>query len=628
MDYSIFLDKVITEIENGNFRNAIQHCNEFLQKYPKNRSAYEIRSGCHFALGDYDSAISDITYSIEKVNSYRDTNDEIIKLYNERGKIYLEKGDWLKASEDFKNVLILNQNLPETQNNLAVCYRRMNNYIDALYHSSQAIKLNNKSAEAYNNRASINISLGKYHEAIADYSRSIELNPLKANVYFNRGCIYYDMLNNKENAIQDFLKAISINPNFKEELKVHYTDLIDNFKNKQAPKAEEIVFEKNISGDTIIPEEVVSEKEEEIITEESIVSGTIIPEEVVYKKEEEIIPEESIVSDTIIPEEVFPKQDDTSIDFSIEDFDYLFNDKPESAPSSIEESVSSSAQEDNKSDEIIVPDFDLKSMFADLKDSEIIPNLEEESSLSDRPVITDDIKTLHDEIQAAGEDSKGPSGLMSGINFGEMSAFEKPIVDSEPGNNYISYGAEEKKSFLKSPLFFIILIFILVIIILFSVLNFFNSQYNQIVNNPVEVKTDSNNVKNSDTLKEENKDTVTQKESGTDVESAKKPDEEIKQENVTNKDTKPEAELTIKNLGYISDKKQFVLFSEPDGYYVQIGSYKEIEKANYKLKLLEKNNIKGKVTEVDLKEKGIFYRVRAGVFSTPEEAKEKTVKIE
>ena len=46
------------------------------------------------------------------------------------------------------------------------------------------------------------------------------------------------------------------------------------------------------------------------------------------------------------------------------------------------------------------------------------------------------------------------------------------------------------------------------------------------------------------------------------------------------------------------------------------------------IKLLEKNNIKGKVYEVDLKEKGIFFRVRAGVFASPEEAKAKTVKIE
>jgi cell division septation protein DedD len=100
--------------------------------------------------------------------------------------------------------------------------------------------------------------------------------------------------------------------------------------------------------------------------------------------------------------------------------------------------------------------------------------------------------------------------------------------------------------------------------------------------------------------------------------------EEVKKE----EPPKQNAELTTRNLGFISEKKQFVLFSEPDGYYVQIGSYKEKPKADEKLKLLDKNNIKGKVIETDLKEKGIFYRVRAGVFTTPEEAREKTIKIE
>jgi hypothetical protein len=135
------------------------------------------------------------------------------------------------------------------------------------------------------------------------------------------------------------------------------------------------------------------------------------------------------------------------------------------------------------------------------------------------------------------------------------------------------------------------------------------------VNTQVDVKVDSAIVKKTDTLKGELKDTLSK------VEPEKEAVTEKKQEEVKKEEPpKQNAELTTKNLGFISDKKQFVLFSEPDGYYVQIGSYK--------LKLLEKNNIKGKVVEADLKEKGTFYRVRAGVFSSPEEAREKTIKIE
>ena len=71
-----------------------------------------------------------------------------------------------------------------------------------------------------------------------------------------------------------------------------------------------------------------------------------------------------------------------------------------------------------------------------------------------------------------------------------------------------------------------------------------------------------------------------------------------------------------------------MLFSEPDGYYVQIGSFKERNKAEEKLNMLKKKNVKGVIAEADLKEKGIFYRVRAGAFKSEEEARQVTLKLE
>ena len=52
------------------------------------------------------------------------------------------------------------------------------------------------------------------------------------------------------------------------------------------------------------------------------------------------------------------------------------------------------------------------------------------------------------------------------------------------------------------------------------------------------------------------------------------------------------------------------------------GGYKNV------LLLLTRQNIKGAVVEVDLKEKGIYYRVRAGAFKSEEEAKQVTTKLE
>lgn len=603
MNNNIF-DKIISEIESGNFKTAINYCDEILNEFPDNRSVYEIRSGCHYAIGDYESAINDLTYSIVKLKSGADTTEEIIGLYSKRGKIYLKRSDWQKAAEDYKKILLLDKNNPEIQNSLAVCLRKMENYIEALYHASQAIKLNGEFAEAFNNRANINISLEKYEDAINDYSKSLELNPQNANVYFNRGSIYYDVLNEKDKALQDFQKAIELKQGLKEEINEHYPNLF------KAP-------------------EIMTEAKEETVQEE--------------------------IKQVPPPEITAPVTEDTGIGFSLDEFDSLFSDKkPEPIINPFQETYKSEevkspdfsslfekkeeektepglpkVTEVNNSDEIVIPSFDLKSMFADINESEELPLPEEEPSFHDKPVISDDVKLLHDEIQSVNEKQEEHSGEMGGINFDTMKDFndKKHVPDNLPDRELFTKTVEEKKSFLRSPVFFMILIALMGVIIILSVLKFFKTQENEIVSVPTEVKIDSTALKNTDTVKAVTSDTVTKKEAETKKEEVKK--EETKKDEIRKEEPpKKSTELTTKNLGFISEKKQFVLFSEPDGYYVQIGSYKEKSKADEKLKLLEKNNIKSKVYEVDLKEKGIFYRVRAGVFATPEEAKEKTIRIE
>jgi len=635
---NILFDKIIVEIENANFNEAIKHCDELLNEYPDNRSVYEIRSGCYYAIGDYDAAISDLTYSIVKAKGGEEIRDEVIGLYGKRGKIYLKKGEWLNATEDYKKILTLNPNIPEIQNSLALCYRKTEHYIEALYHSSQAIKLNNEYAEAYNNRANINISLEKYNEAIADYTRAIELNPLSANVYFNRGSIYFDLLKNKGNAIQDFLKAISINPNIKQELKNHYPELANIFDNKSEAEIEKIIAEEKAKEESIIPEVIIPKQEGAGLgfsvddfdslfkdkTDKKIDTISPITHEA-YKSDDVKMPDFS----SLLDEDDKKTEPLTSIlndvnksdDIHMPDFSSLKN---ETGSHSDVKPVPLSSEDDKKNDDIIIPEFDLKSIFADTKENDDISQIQEEPSLPYKPVISDDVKSLHDEIQTDNV-KKESSGKMGGVQFGNMSHFDnkEPVFHYEDGNS-IPKRDEQKKSFLRSPIFFIIIIVLMAVIILLSVLKFFKSQDNQIVNKPVETIVDSNLVKKTDTLKEEIKDTLSQQES----EKVTEKEPVTKTEEVKKEEVKKEEVLTTKNLGYLSDKKQFVLFSEPDGYYVQIGSYKEKSKAEDKLKILTQNNIKGKVSEVDLKEKGIFYRVRAGVFSSPEEAKEKTIKIE
>jgi len=68
-------------------------------------------------------------------------------------------------------------------------------------------------AEAYSNRGIAYAKLNKYERAIEDFSKAIALNPDDAEAYYNRG-IAYAKLNKYERAIKDYDETIKLNPNY------------------------------------------------------------------------------------------------------------------------------------------------------------------------------------------------------------------------------------------------------------------------------------------------------------------------------------------------------------------------------------------------------------------------------
>ena len=64
----------------------------------------------------------------------------------------------------------------------------------------------------YYNRGDTFFDLGKFEDAIQDYNKAIDLNPNNASYYYNRGTTFAN-LEKFEDAIQDYNKAIDLNPN-------------------------------------------------------------------------------------------------------------------------------------------------------------------------------------------------------------------------------------------------------------------------------------------------------------------------------------------------------------------------------------------------------------------------------
>lgn len=585
MDNNI-VDRIISGIEKKNYAASISECSELIKQFPDNIKLYEIRSVCYNATGNYDSAIEDLSVVINKLTGTGD-DDYLLKLYSKRGKCFIKKQDWFSAINDFISALEINENVSEIHNNLAACLRRINSFDNAFIHASKAIKLNNKFPEAFNNRANINICLGNYEDAISDYTESIRLNPANPKSYFNRGSIYYEIFKDYENAKNDFLKAIELNPGYEDEIYKEYPEIEELINTPDGDLKEEDTFD-----------DFLEENTEEQYTEEEVKEDYAI-EEINEPVKEDSIPD---------GEEISEEEKDSVLKDSESDYDSdkaAEKDEIESLIAKLDEdkteSKDSVKEEISPNEEIVIPEFDFKSMVRDEEPPDDTEMVEEQNSSDMEPVISDDVKNLHNEI-IAGPDFKA-------LESEPAPPEEKEIRRPAPYVPTSRKKEKERKSFIKSPLFFIIIFVLFAAIIVLAVLKIKQTGETQI----------ADVIKNQDTVKKE---TIEEPKD----EPPKETKEETKEDKISEEKKAPVSES--RNLGYIGNKQIFVLFSEADGYYVQIGSFKERTKAEEKLKLLKKNNVQGSIVEADLKEKGKFYRVRAGAFKSEEEAKQVTLKLE
>ena len=66
-------------------------------------------------------------------------------------------------------------------------------------------------ANGFHDRGNLYSRHGNYERAVQDYNRAIEMDPDFAEAYYDRGCSYHEVGLNEE-AIADLTRAIELNP--------------------------------------------------------------------------------------------------------------------------------------------------------------------------------------------------------------------------------------------------------------------------------------------------------------------------------------------------------------------------------------------------------------------------------
>jgi tetratricopeptide (TPR) repeat protein len=133
-------------------------------------------------------------------------------LYNNLGNLFFKMGEMNNAKTQYERALNLRPDFAEAHNNLGSVYYNKGELEFAEKEFIKAIKLKPDYADAYSNLGVIYRDKKLYKKAIIANKKALRLKPT-SKTHNNLG-IVYSMINEDEKAINEFLKAIKLNPYF------------------------------------------------------------------------------------------------------------------------------------------------------------------------------------------------------------------------------------------------------------------------------------------------------------------------------------------------------------------------------------------------------------------------------
>ncbi|PBQ32651.1 hypothetical protein CNR22_13010 [Sphingobacteriaceae bacterium] len=192
----------------NNTRKAKELLESTAKKFPDNIEALLKLAELYFLVQRYQDGI---TY----VNNALKINENLAKAYYIKGSIYRESGDTSRAISNLETAVEQDNKYIDAYYDLGVLYAARRNPI-ALDYYNNVLSVDPNHAEATYAKAKLLQDLGKIDEALAQYESIIAKDKNCENCYYNRGAIYLEIKKDGKKAVEEFTKAIEINPNYVE----------------------------------------------------------------------------------------------------------------------------------------------------------------------------------------------------------------------------------------------------------------------------------------------------------------------------------------------------------------------------------------------------------------------------
>jgi tetratricopeptide (TPR) repeat protein len=167
------------------------------------------KAGVDIAMRQYDVAR-------ELINNALKINEYLPLAYYLRGRMYKETGDTTVAYSSYKTAIDVDPTYYDAYIEIGLIYASAKNDLAKEYYSS-AIDIRPNSVEAYYNKAMYLQETGfrntsRYQEAFACYDSILKIDPTFFAAHFNKGFVHLEYLQNYQEGIDQFTKAITAYP--------------------------------------------------------------------------------------------------------------------------------------------------------------------------------------------------------------------------------------------------------------------------------------------------------------------------------------------------------------------------------------------------------------------------------